>query len=313
MPLRLCAVHEPMCFWVERLHKFPPDESEGLCKYTSVDAVCVWVCKKTRRMSIFHSWSREVWEWDEKKQVLAHLVGFCPTVRAADTMILGFRHINTTESQPGFLGVHRIDRAKPYLPLSLSCADPYTTQRAVSQPTSVSFLLLPFPTHLFSWLGWPALFCAQRLRAGEPLWRGIAFNRDEVCLSSLSAPVLSHRVLGARCSAPPLCVMRGPSPGKADDLPQVDSICLYLCCILLFKSTVETSVWRRRELFPIGSILQQTQKTHCIWCCCDIGVSFKFFLCDRASLWGMDALTVQTPQQYIIGFVLCRCFAAGHR
>ena len=48
-----CAPCMSRCaFELKGYIKFPPDESEGLCKYTSVDAVCVWVCKKTRRMSI---------------------------------------------------------------------------------------------------------------------------------------------------------------------------------------------------------------------------------------------------------------------
>lgn len=143
-----------------------------------------------------------------KKQLTSFRVFFfSDSVRSADRMILGFRHINTSESQPGaseFIGL----MLQSLVSHSLSLMHRRThAQRTLSQPLSISPSL---PTHLFSWLDWLALFWAQQLRAREPLWRGIAFNRDEVCLSLLLAPVLSHRVFSVHCSKPSVCIIPGP-------------------------------------------------------------------------------------------------------
>ena len=149
----------------------------------------------------------------KKKQVPASLNSFSLRQQAQWTGWFGVLDTQTPlRSQPGaseFIGLMMQSPISHSLLLSLSLSLTHTF-------TALFFLSLhlfpgpALPTHLFSWLDRLALFWDQQLRARGALWRGIAFNRDEVRFSSLSAPVLSHRVFS---------VVRGtlPRPHEADN------------------------------------------------------------------------------------------------
>lgn len=202
-------------------------------------------------------------------------------------MILGFRHINTSVSQPGaseFIGL--MLQSPISHSLSLSCTDAQIHSFFLA---SLHLFLSPaLPTHLFSWLDWLALFWDQQLGAGEPLWRGIAFNRDEVCLGLLSAPVLSHRVFSVHCNTTLARQGRSPLSGWLYSP-------LFVLRTLFKKSTMETSV-RATELreatlhqplswnyiaFYWASILMANSKSRPWSTASDAGVTLG---CPRSSL-----------------------------
>ena len=93
-------------------------------------------------------------------------------------------------------------------------------------------------------------FCAQRLRAGEPLWRGIAFNRDEVLSQLAVGSSFKPQGIGRalqRTASMCLCVV--PRQARQMTSPRLTLFAFICVAFSSFKSTVETSVWRRRELY----------------------------------------------------------------
>lgn len=145
---------------------------------------------------------------------------FSQTVKAVGRLNLDFSHINTSESQPGASEFIDLMLWSPLHPLPTLYLI-YTIRLFLSLLPSVPLLLSPvLPAHLFSWLDWLALFWALQLGAKEPLWRGIAFKQDEVCLS-LSALGLNHRVFRVHCSTSPLCVISGLWPVEVDQFSPV--------------------------------------------------------------------------------------------